>query len=344
MRKHYMDNLRWITILLVVPYHVFMIYCTIAQFYVHSTVTLGIADIFLGILAPWFMALLFFIAGISTAYSLRKRSYTQYIKERITKLLIPFIAALILIDPIIYFIDLLGKNPHTSFITAFTGFFTSGELYHIWFILTLFIVSLVALPIIYWVKKKNWKVPVDKINIGVIILFFLLLALLAPIIQINTAISIGTAFSLFILGYLFFAEDTLQAQVKKYTWPLSIAFIILTLINLYIIFNTTFYMTYFYCIFNSLLVWIAVLAVMGLGMKFLEFHNNTTQYLAQASFALYIFHLPWLLVIAYLIIPVVPNILLQFIIILIGTFITSIGTYELFRRISVTRFLFGIRK
>lgn len=339
-----MDNLRWLMILLVVPYHAFMIYCTVAPFYVHSTVNLLAADLFIGVLGPWFMALLFFIAGISTAYSLRKRSYTQYIKERVTKLLVPFIAALILLDPIIYFVKLLGENPDTSYITAFTGFFTSGELYHIWFLITLFIVSIVALPVIYWVKEKNWKVPVDKINIGIILLFFLLIALLSPIIQINSAVSIGMAFGLFVLGYLFFAEDAIQARIKKYTWSLTIAFIILTITNLFIAFTSKLYTSYWYPIFNCLLVWVAVLAVMSLGMKFLEFHNDTTQYLAQASFALYIFHLPWLLIIAYLILPIVSNAILQFIIIVVTTFIASIATYELFRRISITRFLFGIRK
>ena len=76
MRKNWIDNLRWLTVLLVLFYHVF-------YFYNNKGVFGGVGgfdsdpmkqpqDIVMYILYPWFMMLLFLLAGISARYSLEK--------------------------------------------------------------------------------------------------------------------------------------------------------------------------------------------------------------------------------------------------------------------------------
>ena len=69
-RKHYIDNLRWICILLLVPFHAIMAYnCWGEANYIHlaENKALSAIDIFI---FPWYMALLFVLAGISARYSL----------------------------------------------------------------------------------------------------------------------------------------------------------------------------------------------------------------------------------------------------------------------------------
>ena len=75
MRKHWLDNLRWVTVLLVLFYHVI-------YFYNNKGVFGGIGgfgdypehpqyqDVVMYILYPWFMPLLFILAGISARYAL----------------------------------------------------------------------------------------------------------------------------------------------------------------------------------------------------------------------------------------------------------------------------------
>ena len=70
MRKHWIDNLRWVTVLLVLLYHV-------VYYYNNKGVFGGIGgfgeypevpqyqDVLMYILYPWFMPLLFILAGIS---------------------------------------------------------------------------------------------------------------------------------------------------------------------------------------------------------------------------------------------------------------------------------------
>ena len=93
-RKHWIDNLRWVTVLLVLFYHVF-------YFYNNKGVFGGVGgfgdypqckqyqDVVMYILYPWFMPLLFLLAGISARYALQKQSAKEWFKTRTRKLLVP---------------------------------------------------------------------------------------------------------------------------------------------------------------------------------------------------------------------------------------------------------------
>ena len=103
-RKHFLDNIRWVTVLLVLLYHV-------VYFYNNKGVFGGIGgwvddpkaqpqDAIMYILYPWFMMLLFLVAGISSRYALGKSSLfcgcshtvattKQWFKKRTRQLLVP---------------------------------------------------------------------------------------------------------------------------------------------------------------------------------------------------------------------------------------------------------------
>ena len=94
MRKHWMDNLRWVTVLLVLFYHVF-------YFYNNKGVFGGVGgfgdypevpqyqDVVMYVLYPWFMPLMFLLAGVSARYALEKHSAKEWFKSRTRKLLVP---------------------------------------------------------------------------------------------------------------------------------------------------------------------------------------------------------------------------------------------------------------
>ena len=94
VRKHWIDNLRWVTVLLVLLYHV-------VYFYNNKGVFGGVGgfgeypecpqyqDVVMYILYPWFMPLLFILAGIGARYALRKHSARDWFKARTRKLLVP---------------------------------------------------------------------------------------------------------------------------------------------------------------------------------------------------------------------------------------------------------------
>lgn len=90
MRYHYLDNIRWVTVLLVMFFHVFYYfnaYCMgsgIGGFSDYQP-----QDAVLYLLYPWLMPLLFVVAGMSSRYALQRKSVGEYLRTRTRKLLVP---------------------------------------------------------------------------------------------------------------------------------------------------------------------------------------------------------------------------------------------------------------
>ena len=98
-RLYFVDWLRVLVILTLVPFHSALTYTDIGDIYIKSPIK-GISVLpFLIVIAPldnFFMTLLFFLSGIGTYYAIQYRNEREYRKERAKKLLIPFIFGTIL--------------------------------------------------------------------------------------------------------------------------------------------------------------------------------------------------------------------------------------------------------
>ena len=88
MRKYYLDNIRYFTIIVVVFFHLFFMYNgqsipgVLGAFYKNQ-----IQDVFQYITYPWIMIILFIISGISSNLYLKK--FNNFILDRTNKLLVP---------------------------------------------------------------------------------------------------------------------------------------------------------------------------------------------------------------------------------------------------------------
>ena len=90
MRKHYLDNIRWATVLLVVLYHAIFMYNHVVTAGVVGPVTdCRWQDALQYLLYPWFMVVLFLVSGASARYALDSRSGKAFFAERTRKLLVP---------------------------------------------------------------------------------------------------------------------------------------------------------------------------------------------------------------------------------------------------------------
>ena len=142
----------------------------------------------------------------------------------------------------------------------------------------------------------------------------------------------------FLLGFIFFAlGDVLWmaiAKMKYYT--LGIAF------GLYLIRLLVFELhgPHLLSAIESI-SWI--IAMFGLGSVFLNRKSKVINYLSQASYPIYIIHMIFLYLAAYIIFPLEINVWLGFILINIFTFTGSFLVYEIIRRIFFLRPLFGMR-
>lgn len=87
-----------------------------------------------------------------------------------------------------------------------------------------------------------------------------------------------------------------------------------------------------------------MLSILGMGKHYLDFSNKIINYFAKASFPIYYFHQSYIVLMAYYTLEITSAISGQVIIIIVVSFILTIITYEIFKKIFITRFLFGIKR
>ncbi|MBK1811617.1 acyltransferase family protein [Clostridium sp. YIM B02505] len=359
MRKHYIDWLRNICILFLFPFHTARIFDGNEPNYVQGTPHLFTTN--LVFLSFWFMPLMFLLAGMSSKFSLCSRTNKQYIKERFLRLFVPlFVGILILMPPQGYiavkfhygynysFFDYLKKFfSDFSDLSGYFGSFTPGPL---WFIIFLFIISIVTLPLMRGISK-SYKVKSHLIKLFSNPLKITTVGLAITIISILPSIGGKNIFVyglIFIAGFILTLEEKICEMIEKYRlYYLIITIIgsITMLIEIYTIghideFSTLgiiFSLMYYFTIWISLLAWI------GYGKRYLNFNAGFLSYFSKAAFPIYIMHQTYLIIIGYFILRTVNIFSLQYISIILLTFIICLISYEIIRRFRLTRFLFGIK-
>ncbi len=352
MRKYYIDNIRILCILLLFPFHTCMIFNTFGEpFYVFSKPVTVFSE-FVVAVYPWWMTLLFTIAGISSAYALKKRSGKEYAKERVSKLLIPFLFGMVILIPVQSYIADVFHNAYAGgyfkhygvFFTKFTdltgydGGFTPA---HTWFMLYLFVISMISLPIMLWYGKLKNKIDGNKITMPMLLPMFMLILLMTPIIELGGK-SIGESLACFLIGFFLLSLDEVQDRLAKYRMPLGVSWVVLMALRSFMYLNNFGY-GLAWDIEQRILTWIGILAILGLGKKYLNFNNKFTQYFSPAAFPIYFFHQSVLVIVAFYVVKLTDIISLQFALILIMSFVITLLCYEIFKRFSVTCFMFGIK-
>ena len=161
-RNQTIDFLRNMTVLLLIPFHVSIIFSLFGNFHIRNQETIYITTLLAKLLHPWMIPLLIMLAGISMRHSMEHRSDLVFIKERLHRLLLPLLFGILVIIPPQVFFELKSQfNPGRikagyfsgSYLEFYTEFFQccypGGNLtyHHLWFLLYLFIYSLLMIPV-----------------------------------------------------------------------------------------------------------------------------------------------------------------------------------------------------
>ncbi len=299
MRKYYLDNIRWSVGILVVLYHVFYMYNAEGILGGLGNIT-GLSvqywDLFMYIVYPWFMPLLFIVSGASSRYFLEGRSSRDFIKSRTAKLLVPSTVGLFAFQFIQGFISMsLGgafddlaavPKPVLFLITAISG---SGVL---WYMQMLWIYSMLLIPVRKIEKDHLWELG-GKTGIPALLLMTAVVWASAQVL--NTPVVIVYRFGLyglmFFLGYFVFSHEGPVELLKRRALPLLAAAAAL---------GTAFCIKYFGQNFAEAPInrsplftsycWIACLAIFGCLARYADFRNGFTDWMNRHSFGLYIFH------------------------------------------------------
>ena len=302
MRKYYLDNVRWATVVVVVLYHVIYMYNGQGILGVVGKITnLSVQywDVFQYAVYPWIMMVLFIVSGVAAKLALEKYSHKEFIKSRTTKLLVPSTVGLVAFQFIQGYVNasISGMlNYPMPMVFKFISVLLSG-IGVLWYIQLLWLYSIVLIPIIKVEKNRLWDFcgKLGESKIGLPVLIALVLVAYGAAQVLNTPIivcyRIGLYFFLFLLGYFVISHDEVVGVLKKFfaifailAVVLGIAFCVTYFGQVYS--NGPIYKSVLYVFFG----YFASLAIIGGMAKYFDISNGFTQWMNKRSFGLYVFH------------------------------------------------------
>ena len=355
MRKHWIDNLRWVTVFLVLFYHVI-------YFYNNKGVFGGIGgfgdgpqyqDIVMYILYPWFMPLMFILAGISARYSLEKHSGKEWFKSRTRKLLVPSTLGLFFLGAGVGWINTIASDAADSiaslpFLIKYVIWAISG-CGPLWFIQDLWILSLALLIVRKIDAKGKFMTLCGKAGIVTVILIGMLFWLghQTLIMEPNPESADGLYnlykpfFYLitFLMGYFVLSHETVQENIAR-TWiPLTICAVTSGLILTITKFGQDYTSPqYLSAPLNNIYGWLMCLAMMGWFKASFDKTNTFASYMTRSSYGIYIVHYLIIAVLGYMLkVKTHLNPACIYIILTIAVFTLSPLLYEIIKRIPFIR-------
>jgi glucan biosynthesis protein C len=166
-RLAFIDNIRWVVIVLVISMHAADTYSPFGSWYYIDRRTLGVGTLlFFGtyqsFLQAFFMGLLFFIAGYFTPRSYDAKGASRFLLDRFLRLGVPTLLYMFVIGPLTEYYVAHSWRTRLSFPDAWFEHIANGEVLSgsgpLWFCVALLIFSLVYAA----ARQLPWGVPLSK--------------------------------------------------------------------------------------------------------------------------------------------------------------------------------------
>ena len=355
MRKNFIDNIRWMIILFLVPYHAAQAFNTWGELnYIVFEPNKVLSSIIV-FLSPFYMPIMFLLAGMSARYALMKRSYGQFVSERTKRLLIPFVFGTLFFCPVMAY---MGDKSNLGYaggffehykvfftkwtdLSGFDGGFGVGQF---WFLYFLFIISLVGVGIAALINRiiQNKKISGD-IPFGVICLFVIPFPFLYDILAVGGK-SFAEYLYVFLIGFYVFSNDKMIEKAEKYRLITLLIGLIAGISDVYMFIWSGKDYGLINTIAKAFTEWFMILALIGIGKKRLEFRGKISEYLSSRSFLFFSIHFIWVIMFQYWFGDLFANnvvmlYLVPVVLAYLGTFVCS----EICIRIPILRFLMGTK-
>lgn len=369
-RRYDLDWLRVLAVLLLIYFHSAAVFYTgdLGEFYIKNDPSSSEMQGFILFVHQWHMPLFFLLSGAATWFALSSRTTGEYVIERFKRLFIPFLfGTLVIVPPQVYYRLLSSKDYQDSYIHFYPQFFNgirpqgNFEWGHLWFIIYLFIFSLIALPLFLHLRRANQYLSLAKFleKPGAIFLFALPLAIIEGALRprwpgFQNLYDDWANFFLylfyFIYGYLICSDARFGQAINRH---LKVS-LIMAIASFSVMFGLWanhmlpirgYSVGYvLYQMFRGANSWFWVVALLGLGRRCLNFNNSLLQYASQAAYPFYILHQTVVVGIAFYVVRWNISIIEKFLVISTASLVATVFLYELVvKRINVVRFLFGLK-
>lgn len=373
-RVDYVDWLRVVTTLCVFVFHSARFFDIFSDWHVKNGTPWKGGSIIVAFMSLWIMPMFMVLAGASTYYSLQSRSAWQYIRERVVRLLVPFLfGVLVIVAPQRYY-ELLyhGRLSGAGFLECYFSYlfdlprrFAHFGFYHLWFLALLFIFSLVCLPL-FMRRSGKGASPLAALASRINSLWRLMPLLVLALGLIDILVYPGTFWgnrdsfggwsvvahlSFFISGYLIFASPGMAQQMGKLRWFAGIGIVVSAIALGPLVHQLLDWRHYFGSagyvtaqIAQAVLSWCLLISLINLGRRVFNFRNRFLAYASEAVLPFYILHQTVIITIGSYVVRWELNPALKYLVIVLVSFTVVMALYDLLiRRINAFRFLFGMR-
>ncbi len=371
-RRNDLDWLRLIAITILLFFHTGMWFNT-WDWHVKNAETSVTFNYWMVWLHQWRMPLLLFVSGAGTWLALGKRSTGQYVRERFKRLMIPLIFGMfIVVPPQIYYERINAYDGYWSFYKTVFNFvpYPEGSFswHHLWFILYLFLYSMILVPFLKFLKSpgsENWRAKISSWlsspggmiwipSIGI----FLTQLLLRPFFPEEKHDLTDLAYfvfygSFFFFGIVAFSDpriwSSMELNRKKF-----LATALITLIPFYLVF-LSFYgwiqlpwdgdtSDTVFDIISIFLSWFTVITVIAWGQRYLHKSHPWLSRINEGLYPFYILHQTVIIAIGYYICQLPWSITAKFITIVLLTGLTCWALiFLLIRPFAWLRLVFGMK-
>jgi glucans biosynthesis protein C len=369
-RIHYLDNVRAIAMMLGLLMHGGLAYAEST----HVIWIVGDRSGSVGIdIIVWFvhlfrMALFFLIAGYFAKLLVDKRGTTGFIKNRVYRVVLPFIVFWPLTTAAIVGAMIFGAN-YVQELPKILGTIknpppgsqapppTTG---HLWFLYYLAMFAAIT-AILSWFSSTNLTSMIDTIYRKPIAWLFLPLLLVPAVVVAGTPLVSPETFTptwwpfLFYGGFylggwhLFGREEALDKCGKYVVWMLLLS------IGLFIPYYRLLpfeyamtiapqWLTLTESVLTSYLAVLLTIVALCLGKRFLSKQSPIMKFIAESSYWTYLAHLPIILFIQVLMVDWHVNVWIKFVLAMVSTFVLCQITYLAFVRYTPIGWMLNGRK
>jgi len=363
-RRYEVDWLRILLILSVFVFHIGMFFNTFG-WHVKNNVQVSELSGIMSFLHIWRMPLLFFVSGAGTHFALGNKSLSKYASERNKRLMIPFLFGIFTLVPIQVYLEKFDQYASLLdfYSHMFEGAYPEGNMswHHLWFILYLFIVSMLAIPVIKWFrssKSTSFFKLIDKLAskkgglLWLAIPILISQMILRPYFPESTHALVddwaymAMYFIFFIYGYVFAQSKVFSKNIvsQRYIHLFASVLVTILLFNSRNLIENTYWSGYLYGVLSILVAWFVGLTAMGFCFKYLTFNSKFRKYANEAIYPFYLLHQPIILLIGFYMKDLEMNVALKAVYLTLTSFTASIGIYFLLiRPFNFMRMVFGLK-
>ncbi|KYP13640.1 acyltransferase family protein [Flavihumibacter sp. CACIAM 22H1] len=342
-RRYDLDWLRVCSIGLLLVYHAAIAFQPWGRFlgFITSNQSWEAVWVPMTMLNIWRIPLLFFVAGMAVYYAICRRSWKAFLAERCRRIVLPYCTGIFLVVPLQCFL-----------VQRYYGIALEYQAQpaHCWFLGNLLVYMLLLLPIFYGIKKKAIADRIQALNTRFNRWLFILAMLIVVWIEIewiNPPIFELYAFTMhgFFLGFLAFVFGYIMGLIGIPLWQdLSKAWWLILLLAFCLYSNRVQHFPgKIGPLFWALESFSWILALLGVGYRYLNRPGKHLAYLGKAALPVYIIHLFMQFLASILVLSLPLASWLQYLLVVVLTASFSLGCYEyLIRRFAFTRLLFGV--